>query len=133
MELHRVCDCSTEYQIWFFRILDRSNFEEHFKKLPQCFPKTDTNQGQPSVQQQDINDNDGSKATHEVTSPVTSNRQILDKRRNFVMQLFELHGYYPPDNVTVNFQQMHRDIFPNKLSLQIKIREVRQNIMKKPR
>ena len=120
-------------KILFFRVIDPSNFEENFKTLPQYFPKTDTNQGQPLVQQQDISDNDGSKATHEVTSPVTSNRQMLDKRRNFVMQLFEQHGYYPPDNVTVNFQQMHRDIFPNKLSLQIKIREVRQNIMKKPR
>ena len=66
-------------------------------------------------------------------SPITSNRQILDKRRNLVVQLFEQHGYYPPDNVAVAFQQLHKDLFPSKWYLQVKIREVRQNIMKKAR
>lgn len=62
---------------------------------------------------------------------MTTNRQILDKRRSLVLKLFEQHGYYPSDTVTLAFQQLHKDLFPNKFSLQVKIREVRQNIMKK--
>lgn len=63
-------------------------------------------------------------------SIVTSSRQMLDKRRNLVVQLFNQHGYYPADNIIIEFQKIHKDLFPNKISLQVKIREVRQNIKK---
>jgi hypothetical protein len=61
----------------------------------------------------------------------STTRQILDARRALVLQLFQEHGYYPPDNVTVAFQQQHSNLFANRFALQVKIREVRQNIMKK--
>ena len=69
---------------------------------------------------------------HNVTtspvSPVTSNRKVLDDRRNLVLQLFEKHGYYPSESVTQDFQMEHVDIFPSKWMLQMKIREVRQKL-----
>ena len=55
---------------------------------------------------------------------------MLDKRRHLVVQLFNQHGYYPADNIIIEFQKIHKDLFPNKISLQVKIREVRQNIKK---
>ncbi|XP_065056504.1 protein capicua homolog [Rhopilema esculentum] len=61
-------------------------------------------------------------------SPVTSNRKLLDEKRNLVLQLFQKHGYYPTEAVTQDFQLEHEDIFPTKFSLQMKIREVRQKL-----
>ncbi|XP_055541968.1 putative transcription factor capicua isoform X2 [Wyeomyia smithii] len=56
-------------------------------------------------------------------------RKILEQRRNLVMQLFQEHGIFPSSQATNNFQLAHSDIFPNKQSLQLKIREVRQKCM----
>ena len=61
-------------------------------------------------------------------SPITSNRKVLDERRNLVLQLFSKHGYYPSETVTQDFQMEHSDIFTSKWMLQMKIREVRQKL-----
>ncbi|KAK0169787.1 hypothetical protein PV328_010428 [Microctonus aethiopoides] len=55
-------------------------------------------------------------------------RKVLEQRRQLVMQLFQEHGYFPTTQATTSFQAKHSDIFPNKTSLQLKIREVRQKL-----
>ncbi|XP_071806863.1 uncharacterized protein [Asterias amurensis] len=60
-------------------------------------------------------------------------RKILDFRRILVMQLFKTEGYFPSSAATTSFQLQHRDIFPSKPILQLKIREVRQKIMQHSR
>ncbi|XP_026824235.1 protein capicua homolog isoform X2 [Ooceraea biroi] len=55
-------------------------------------------------------------------------RKILEQRRHLVMQLFQEHGYFPSTQATSAFQAKHADIFPTKMSLQLKIREVRQKL-----
>ncbi|KAL5020008.1 hypothetical protein ScPMuIL_002900 [Solemya velum] len=59
----------------------------------------------------------------------SSLRRILDQRRNLVMQLFEETDLYPSAQATAAFQAKHSDIFPSKVCLQLKIREVRQKMM----
>ncbi|XP_051948815.1 protein capicua homolog isoform X1 [Xyrauchen texanus] len=59
----------------------------------------------------------------------SSVRRMLDQRRALVMQLFQEHGFFPSAQATAAFQARYSDTFPNKLSLQLKIREVRQKIM----
>lgn len=56
-------------------------------------------------------------------------RKILEERRKLVMQLFKEHTLFPTAQATSNFQAHHVDVFPNKTSLQLKIREVRQKLM----
>lgn len=56
-------------------------------------------------------------------------RKVLEQRRQLVMQLFHEHTLFPSAQATSNFQASHTDIFPNKSSLQLKIREVRQKLM----
>ncbi|XP_046344637.2 protein capicua homolog isoform X3 [Haliotis rufescens] len=58
-----------------------------------------------------------------------SNRRLLDQRRQLVMQLFEEQGLFPTAQATAGFQSKHQDIFPTKVCLQLKIREVRQKMM----
>ncbi|XP_058805167.1 uncharacterized protein LOC131672143 isoform X2 [Phymastichus coffea] len=55
-------------------------------------------------------------------------RKILEQRRQLVMQLFQDHGYFPTTQATSAFQARYSDVFPNKTSLQLKIREVRQKL-----
>ncbi|XP_076636085.1 putative transcription factor capicua isoform X1 [Colletes latitarsis] len=55
-------------------------------------------------------------------------RKVLEQRRLLVMQLFQENGYFPSTQATTAFQTKHSDIFPNKSSLQLKIREVRQKL-----
>ncbi|XP_012530902.1 putative transcription factor capicua isoform X3 [Monomorium pharaonis] len=55
-------------------------------------------------------------------------RKMLEQRRQLVMQLFQEHGYFPSTQATTTFQLNHKDIFPTKTSLQLKIREVRQKL-----
>nr|XP_033330667.1 putative transcription factor capicua isoform X4 [Megalopta genalis] len=55
-------------------------------------------------------------------------RKVLEQRRLLVMQLFQENGYFPSTQATTAFQAKHSDIFPNKTSLQLKIREVRQKL-----
>ncbi|KAJ8389450.1 hypothetical protein AAFF_G00119880 [Aldrovandia affinis] len=61
--------------------------------------------------------------------PYSSLRRTLDQRRAFVMQLFQEHGFFPSAQATATFQARYSDIFPTKVCLQLKIREVRQKIM----
>ncbi|KAK7124356.1 hypothetical protein R3I94_018659 [Phoxinus phoxinus] len=61
--------------------------------------------------------------------PPSSLRRMLDQRRALVMQLFQEHGFFPSAQATAAFQARYSDTFPNKLCLQLKIREVRQKIM----
>ncbi|XP_077048533.1 protein capicua homolog [Agelaius phoeniceus] len=61
--------------------------------------------------------------------PFSSLRRTLDQRRALVMQLFQEHGFFPSAQATAAFQSRFADIFPTKLCLQLKIREVRQKIM----
>ena len=56
-------------------------------------------------------------------------RRTLDHRRQLVMQLFQERGLFPTNQATSEFQMKHSDVFPNKLCLQLKIREVRQKMM----
>ncbi|KAG1714962.1 Protein capicua [Nymphon striatum] len=57
-------------------------------------------------------------------------RKMLDKRRMLVVQLFtEQETIFPSDHATSQFQSLHKDVFPNKGTLQLKIREVRQKLM----
>ena len=120
-----------------FRVFEQVDFEQHFRKLPEFNPAGDQFPSNAATI--------STASTHQNSYPsefffgdvdpagaqaLTSNRQVLDKRRNLVMKLFEQYGYYPPDNATVTFQQQHKDLFPNRFSLQVKIREVRQNLRK---
>ena len=68
----------------------------------------------------------------EPTSPssmTSSLRKTLDHRRHLVMMLFQEHGLFPTNQATSTFQAKHSDVFPTKLCLQLKIREVRQKMM----
>ncbi|XP_057301284.1 protein capicua homolog isoform X3 [Hydractinia symbiolongicarpus] len=119
-------------------VFTRTYEEEHFQHLSQFFSTSESTPPHVTSVNTTPASSAGTNFKTAITdagitslSPITSNRQILDKRRSLVMQLFEAHGYYPQDNVAVAFQQAHKDLFPSKWSLQVKIREVRQNIMKK--
>ena len=59
----------------------------------------------------------------------TSMRRILDQRRQLVMTLFDQEGLFPSSAATSAFQIKHVDVFPSKVCLQLKIREVRQKMM----
>lgn len=56
-------------------------------------------------------------------------RRTLEQRRQLVMQLFQEQSLFPSSQATSTFQAQHADVFPNKASLQLKIREVRQKMM----
>ncbi|KAG5264891.1 hypothetical protein AALO_G00259170 [Alosa alosa] len=62
-------------------------------------------------------------------APYSSLRRTLDQRRALVMTLFHDYGFFPSAQATAAFQASHSDIFPTKVCLQLKIREVRQKIM----
>lgn len=59
-------------------------------------------------------------------------RKILEQRRTLVMKLFQEFGMFPSTQATNSFQILHSEVFPNKQSLQLKIREVRQKCMAQP-
>ncbi|CAN7982624.1 unnamed protein product [Ixodes hexagonus] len=59
----------------------------------------------------------------------SSLRRTLEQRRTLVMQLFHEEGWFPSAQATAAFQQRHREVFSNKNTLQLKIREVRQKLM----
>ncbi|XP_076321292.1 LOW QUALITY PROTEIN: uncharacterized protein LOC143230884 [Tachypleus tridentatus] len=87
----------------------------------------------------DVENHSYKELTEEVYSPRTprtpsegekgQSRRILDQRRQLVLQLFQKESAYPTAQATAAFQQQHRDIFPTKYKLQLKIREVRQKLM----
>jgi hypothetical protein len=84
----------------------------------------------------DLNDNDSPQTPKTPNSAAASigretergHRKVLEQRRQLVMQLFQEHGYFPSTQATSSFQTRHSDVFPNKTSLQLKIREVRQKL-----
>lgn len=56
-------------------------------------------------------------------------RKVLEERRKLVLQLFKEQTLFPTAQATSKFQADHIDVFPNRNSLQLKIREVRQKLM----
>ena len=50
-------------------------------------------------------------------------------RRQLVMQLLNEQGLFPSNKATSDFHSKHSDVFPTKVCLQLKIREVRQKMM----
>ena len=62
----------------------------------------------------------------------SSLRQTLDMRRHLVMQLFQDEGLFPSNKATSDFQSKYSEVFPTKVCLQLKIREVRQKMMGQP-
>lgn len=54
--------------------------------------------------------------------PDKGHRRTLEQRRQLVMQLFTEHSFFPSAQATSQFQAEHADIFPNKGSLQLKVR-----------
>ena len=59
----------------------------------------------------------------------SSLRKTLDSRRQLVMELFQEEGLFPSNSSTAQFQSKHSEVFPSKVCLQLKIREVRQKMM----
>ncbi|XP_055378057.1 probable serine/threonine-protein kinase DDB_G0282963 [Condylostylus longicornis] len=59
-------------------------------------------------------------------------RKLLEQRRQLVLQLLKEHGMFPSQQATHAFQAQHKDIFPRRQDLQLKIREVRQKHMSQP-
>ncbi|VDK19818.1 unnamed protein product [Anisakis simplex] len=59
----------------------------------------------------------------------SSSRKLLDHRRQLVVELLEQYGMFPSGQATASFQDKHRQFFPNKQTLTMKIREVRQKMM----
>lgn len=70
----------------------------------------------------------GSSVNNSRNDNERGSRKVLEHRRNLVMILFKENGYFPSTQATSIFQAKHADIFPNKASLQLKIREVRQKL-----
>lgn len=83
----------------------------------------------------ELNDMDEGTSPRTPRTPGTSrdaekgHRRTLEQRRQLVMQLFQEQSLFPSSQATTTFQAQHSDIFPNKASLQLKIREVRQKMM----
>uniref|UniRef100_F1KQK3 Protein capicua n=1 Tax=Ascaris suum TaxID=6253 RepID=F1KQK3_ASCSU len=83
-------------------------------------------------------DNDVSYPVYSPRTPKTpldgsteksASRKLLDHRRQLVMELLEEYGMFPSGQATSSFQSKHRQYFPNKQTLTLKIREVRQKMM----
>lgn len=74
--------------------------------------------------------NGGNNSSGTTTGGVEKgHRKVLEQRRTLVMELFQKCGMFPASKDTTEFQMKHSDIFPNKQSLTLKIREVRQKYM----
>ena len=68
-------------------------------------------------------------STAGLDKPSSSLRKTLDSRRQLVMELFQEEGLFPSNAATSQFQSKHSSLFPTKVCLQLKIREVRQKLM----
>ena len=68
----------------------------------------------------------------DVSSIKSSLRHTLDTRRQLVMQLLQEEGLFPSNKSTSEFYAKHSNVFPTKVCLQLKIREVRQKMMARP-
>ncbi|VDP77419.1 unnamed protein product [Echinostoma caproni] len=64
-----------------------------------------------------------------MASRFTPSKSVVEMRRKLVLDLFKQHGLFPSITTTIEFQQRHANYFPNRQTLQLKIREVRQRIM----
>ncbi|KAF5400404.1 hypothetical protein PHET_06129 [Paragonimus heterotremus] len=64
-----------------------------------------------------------------LTRKLTPTKTHLAIRRKLVLDLFQEHGLFPSVSTTISFQQRHLLHFPNRQTLQLKIREMRQRIM----
>ncbi|KAF7257049.1 hypothetical protein EG68_04607 [Paragonimus skrjabini miyazakii] len=67
-----------------------------------------------------------------LTRKLTPTKTHLAIRRKLVLDLFQEHGLFPSVSTTISFQQRHLLHFPNRQTLQLKIREMRQRIMQSP-
>ncbi|GMT36118.1 hypothetical protein PFISCL1PPCAC_27415, partial [Pristionchus fissidentatus] len=56
-------------------------------------------------------------------------RRILEKKRQLIRVLLTEKGMFPSVSEVASFQQEHSDIFPDAMSVKMKIREVRQKLM----
>ncbi|VIO86909.1 Uncharacterized protein BM_BM5934 [Brugia malayi] len=59
----------------------------------------------------------------------SSSRKLLDHRRQLVVELLEEYGMFPSGQAISAFQNKYRQFFPNKQTLTLKIREMRQKMM----
>ncbi|EJW84205.1 HMG box family protein [Wuchereria bancrofti] len=59
----------------------------------------------------------------------SSSRKLLDHRRQLVVELLEEYGMFPSGQAISAFQNKYRRFFPNKQTLTLKIREMRQKMM----
>uniref|UniRef100_A0A915PJH4 HMG box domain-containing protein n=1 Tax=Setaria digitata TaxID=48799 RepID=A0A915PJH4_9BILA len=59
----------------------------------------------------------------------SASRKLLDHRRQLVVELLEEFGMFPSGQAISAFQNKYRQFFPNKQTLTLKIREIRQKMM----
>ncbi|KAL3982327.1 HMG (high mobility group) box family protein [Acanthocheilonema viteae] len=59
----------------------------------------------------------------------SASRKLLDHRRQLVVELLEEYGMFPSGQAISAFQNKYRQFFPNKQTLTLKIREMRQKMM----
>lgn len=123
--------------------LNSNQFPQALTSVPVAFPATDGEDILAELEFEKV--------------PYSSLRRTLDQRRALVMQLFQEQGFFPSGTpaplptyihnklkdwlvttsvnpllaaqATAAFQTRYSDIFPSKVCLQLKIREVRQKIM----
>ena len=139
-------------------MLSEVNFEKRFAELPEYKPLNDSedsrqretsSKGRPPgcsglssspASKTWKASNDSLDALAEVAAGVSSNQEgpasnglkrNMDHKRNLVQQFLQERGLFPSEKDTNDFLQMHDDVFPNKSSLQLKIREVRQKCMQR--
>ncbi|MFH4974241.1 hypothetical protein AB6A40_000950 [Gnathostoma spinigerum] len=91
-----------------------------------------------TLNEQKFDDYDVSSSMYSPGTPQTpldgssdkpTSRKLLDQRRQLVMELLEEFGMFPSGQATSAFQHKHRQYFPSKQTLILKIREVRQKMM----
>uniref|UniRef100_A0A0N5B0C4 LisH domain-containing protein n=1 Tax=Syphacia muris TaxID=451379 RepID=A0A0N5B0C4_9BILA len=57
------------------------------------------------------------------------NRKLLDYKRQLIVEFLEAYGLFPSGQSVSAFQNKNKQYFPNKQTLTLKIREVRQKMM----
>ncbi|VDN03394.1 unnamed protein product [Thelazia callipaeda] len=96
----------------------------------------------PNFNPATVHDHDDSASPLPVQSPKTpqytaieksASRKLLDYRRQLVVELLEEYGMFPSGCILGQavsaFQNKHRQFFPSKQTLTLKIREMRQKMM----
>ncbi|ULT83459.1 hypothetical protein L3Y34_012591 [Caenorhabditis briggsae] len=59
----------------------------------------------------------------------SSMKKLLEERRKLVADFLREEGLFPDNDVIFKFQEDHEDVFPSRMALILKIREVRQRKM----